>query len=79
MLKAACAGPNSLSHVLGHSRATRNVLVIRIVYGHGLDVLHLDSTHVRWQSDVPLALQRVVDPHSPLWAWSADKGHLGEL
>ena len=47
------------------------------MYGHSLDVLHLNGTHLRWQSNVPLALQRVVDPHSPLWVWSTDRGHLG--
>ena len=46
---------------------------------HGLDVLHLDGTHLRQQSDVPLALQRVLDPHSPLWTWSENRGHLGGL
>ena len=45
---------------------------------YGLDVLHLNDTHLNWQSNGPLALQRVVDPHSPLWAWSTDRGHLGE-
>ena len=47
------------------------------MYSHGFDVLHLNGTHLRQQSDVPLALRRAVDPHSPLWAWSADRGHLG--
>ena len=49
------------------------------MYGHGLDVPHLDDTHLKWQSSAPLAPQRVIDAHSPLWAWSVDRGHLGGL
>ena len=48
-----------------------------IMYGHGLDFPHPDGTHLRHQSpNVLLALQRAVDPHCPLWVWSADRGHL---
>ena len=47
-----------------------------IMYGLGLDVPHLSGTHLRQLCDVPLALWRAVDPHSPLWAWSADRRHL---
>ena len=50
-----------------------------IVYGHGLDIPHLDDTNSRWQSEVPLVPQRVVDPHSPLCGWSTDREHFGEL
>ena len=49
-----------------------------IMHGHGLDVLHLYGTHLRQESNVPLALERAVYPHSPLWAWSTDRQHLGE-
>ena len=56
----------------------QNILVVRIGYSHSLGVLHLYDTHSKWQSNVPLAPRRVVDPHSPLWAWSIDRGHSGE-
>ena len=44
-------------------------------YCHSLGILHLDGTHSKQQSHVPLAPQRVVDPHSLLWAWSIGRGH----
>ena len=43
---------------------------------HGLGVLHLDGTHLRWQFSVSLALQRVTNPHSPLLGWSIGIGYL---
>ena len=49
------------------------------MYSHNLDVPHLNDTHLKWQSGAPLAPQRVIDPHSPLGAWSTDIGHLGGL
>ena len=42
------------------------------MYGYGLDVLHLDDTHLKQQSGASLAPQSVKDPHSPLLAWSIE-------
>ena len=48
-----------------------------LIYSYDLGVLHLNGTHLRWQSSASLAPQRVTDPHSPLLVWSTDKGSLG--
>ena len=53
VLEAVSTGLDNLFHLLGHSWATRNVLVAGKGYGHGLGVLHLDGIHSGWQFDAP--------------------------
>ena len=53
-METAYAGLNRLSHLVDHFLTTKNVLVVRIGYGHSLGVPHLYDTHLKWQSDVPV-------------------------
>ena len=55
ILEAVFTGLNNLSHLLGHPWPPRGIPVIGIEYGHGLDVLHLNDTHLGQQSGGSLA------------------------